>query len=160
MNDRKKNEGYTLIEVLIAMAIFAIGILAVASLQTNAVMKTTSSRNITEALELASGHAEFLQGLPLYDQTLDLDNSGTADQFDIPPDLVNGDHEIQMGRYTIQWTVTPDVPIVALTPNPYSTAGPDPLTISKTIEVRVFETRNPNRIMAQLELVKIWEQDG
>lgn len=162
MNARKNNDGYSLIEVLIAMAIFSIGFLAVASLQTDAVMKTTSARNITEALELAGGHVEFLQGLPLYDDTLDLNGNGFVEQFDIHPDLADGDHEGQdlSGRYTIRWAVTPDKPLPALSPNPFSTVGPDPLTISKAIMVTVFDSRNLNQPLAELEMVKIWDKDG
>jgi type IV pilus assembly protein PilV len=158
----KKNDGYTLIEVLIAIAIFSIGILAVASMQTDAIMKTVSSRNTTEALELASAHVEFLHGIPLYDDSLDLDGVNGVEQFDINGDLVetvDNPHEIAMGLYTIQWTVTDDQPLNAIT-NIYSTTGPDPLTISKTIMVTVFETQRPNQPLATLEMIKVWDRDG
>lgn len=154
MQNPNKNAGYTLIEVLIAIAIFAIGILAVASLQTDAVMKTVSSRNTTEALKLASAHVEFLHGIPLYDEN-------GVEQFDIDPWLVEGPHSEEMNRYTIQWTVTDDEPLDAISPNVFSESGlPDPLTISKTIVVTVFETQRPNRPLATLEMVKIWDRDG
>jgi prepilin-type N-terminal cleavage/methylation domain-containing protein len=162
MNVSKKNKGYTLIEVLIAIAIFSIGILAVASMQTDAIMKTVSSRNTTEALELASAHVEFLHGIPLYDDSLDLDGVNGVEQFDINGDLVetvDNPHEIAMGHYTIQWTVTDDEPLNAI-PNIYSTTGPDPLTISKTIMVTVFETQRPNQPLATLEMIKVWDRDG
>lgn len=157
----KKNDGYTLIEVLIAIAIFSIGILAVASMQTDAIMKTVSSRNTTEALQLASAHVEFLHGIPLYDESLDLDVDGNVEQFDIHADLVEkvNPQEKPMGRYTIQWTVTDDEPLDAIT-NIYSTTGPDPLTISKTIMVTVFETQRPNQPLATLEMIKVWGRDG
>jgi prepilin-type N-terminal cleavage/methylation domain-containing protein len=162
MNVSKKNDGYTLIEVLIAIAIFSIGILAVASMQTDAIMKTVSSRNTTEALELASAHVEFLHGIPLYDDSLDLDGNGVVEQFDMHADLVeivDNPHEIAVDRYTIQWTVTDDEPLDAIT-NIYSTTGPDPLTISKTILVTVFDTQRPNQPLATLEMIKVWDRDG
>ena len=162
MNVSKKNDGYTLIEVLIAIAIFSIGILAVASMQTDAIMKTVSSRNTTGALELASAHVEFLHGIPLYDDSLDLDGVNGVEQFDIHGDLVeriNNPREIAMGRYTIQWTVTDDQPLNAIA-NIYSTTGPDPLTISKTIMVTVFDTQRPNQPLATLEMIKVWDRDG
>jgi prepilin-type N-terminal cleavage/methylation domain-containing protein len=160
MNFQKKNNGYTLIEVLIAIAIFSIGALAVASMQTDAIMKTVSSRNTTEALELASAQAEFLHGIPLYDDTLDLNGNGNVEQFDVHPNLEeDGDNQIIRGHYTIQWAVTDDEPLDAIT-NIYSTAGPDPLTISKTIMVTVFDTGRPNQPLATLEMIKVWDRDG
>lgn len=159
MNIPKENSGFTLIEVLIAMAVFAIGILAVASLQTDAVMKTISSRNTTEALELASAHVELLHGLPLYDDSLDLDGNGNVEQFDLPDELTGGDHETETGRYTIRWTVTDNEPLGAIA-NIYSTTGPDPLTISKTIVITVFDSRRLNQPLATLEMIKIWDRDG
>jgi prepilin-type N-terminal cleavage/methylation domain-containing protein len=157
----KKNDGFTLIEVLIAIAIFSIGVLAVVSMQTEAIMKTVSSRNTTEALELANAHVEFLHGISFYDDTLDLDGKKGVEQFDIHPWLEETEdaHEITMGRYTIQWAVTDDQPLESIT-NIYSKDGPDPLTISKTIMVRVFDIRQLNQPLAILEMVKVWDRDG
>jgi len=44
MDLKKKNRGYTLIEVLIAMAIFAIGFLALASIQIKSITQNASAR--------------------------------------------------------------------------------------------------------------------
>ena len=162
MNDLKRDDGFTLIEVLIAIAIFSIGIMVVVSLQTNAVMKTVSARNTTEALELASAQVEFLHGLPLYDPDLDLDGDGITEPFDMPPELNAenaDDHEAAVGRYAMRWTVTDNQPLVAI-PNVFSTVGPDPLTISKTIVVTVADARQPNRPLATLEMIKVWDRDG
>ncbi len=161
MNCRKNNEGFSLVEVVVAMAIFAVGFLAVAAMQINANTKTVSARNVTEAMELASAQAEFLQGLPLYDDRLDLDGNDVIEQFDMPPELADGDwddHEITRGRYTLQWTVaTAD----ELTPNVYSpTNTPESLPLLKVIAIRVFETGRPNRILAELEMAKIWNRDS
>jgi len=159
MNDLKRDDGFTLIEVLIAMAIFSIGIMVVVSLQTDAVMKTVSARNTTEALELASAQVEFLHGLPLYDPDLDLDGNGVEEPFDMPPELNAGFHEAAVGRYTMRWTVTDNQPLVAI-PNVFSTVGPDPLTISKAIAVTVADAQQPNRPLATLEMIKVWDRDG
>ena len=159
MNDLKRDDGFTLIEVLIAMAIFSIGIMVVVSLQTDAVMKTVSARNTTEALELASAQVEFLHGLPLYDPDLDLDGNGITAPFDMPPELNAGLHTAAVGRYTMRWTVTDDEPLEEI-PNVFSTVGPDPLTISKTIVVTVADAQQPNRPLATLEMIKVWDRDG
>jgi len=85
------NQGYTLIEVLIVIAIFSIGILAVSALQTKAVQGNASSRQITEATALAESQLETLLELPYDDNDLD-------------PAL--NPHEATQGPYTINWNVT------------------------------------------------------
>lgn len=156
----QKNEGFTLIETLIAIAIFSIGILAVAGMQVRALNSTTYSRKATEAMELGSAHVEYLQGLPFYDENLDLDADGTREFFDVHQDLEAGvDHSKQEGGYTIEWEVEDDAPLDAVE-NVYSSTGPDSVTVSKTIKVQVFETGNAGSVLSELEMVKIWEKDG
>ena len=46
-------KGFTLIEVLIGMVIFSVGILAVAALQVSSTKGNSSARRITEATALA-----------------------------------------------------------------------------------------------------------
>ena len=85
--------GFTLIEVLIAMAIFAIGILAVTSMQIRSINQNTSARLQTEATTLAVDWMERLISLPYEDAWLDEAASPL---------------EAQNGNYTIQWTVNED----------------------------------------------------
>ncbi len=59
--------GFTLIEVLIAMAIFAIGVLAVTSMQMRSINLNTTARLQTEAATLAVGWMERLLALPFDD---------------------------------------------------------------------------------------------
>ena len=61
INDSK---GFTLIEVLVAMAIFSIGILAVGSMQLSATRGSSSARLGTEAAAIAQAQAESLIILP------------------------------------------------------------------------------------------------
>ena len=99
MLDKQSNEkaaqathqGYTLVEVLIVIAIFSIGILAVAAMQTTAVKGNASARRITEATALAENQIETLLELPYDDSDLD-------------PAL--NPHEAAQGPYTIIWNVT------------------------------------------------------
>ena len=60
----RKNLGFTLIEVLIAMAIFAIGILAVASLQLSNTKNNTTGNITTQATMLARQKLEELKTVP------------------------------------------------------------------------------------------------
>lgn len=85
------NQGYTLIEVLIAIAVFSIGILAVAAMQTTSVQGNASARRVTEATALAENQIESLLELPYDDNDLD-------------PAL--NPHEVTQGPYTINWNVT------------------------------------------------------
>jgi type II secretion system protein I len=52
--------GFSLIEVLVAMAIFSIGILAVYSMQIHSIRGNSSARGITENITLASAKVEEL----------------------------------------------------------------------------------------------------
>jgi type IV pilus assembly protein PilV len=86
-------QGFTLIEVLIAMAIFAIGILAVTSMQMRSIGQNASARMQTEATTLAVDWMERLLSLPYEDAWLDEAASPL---------------EAQDGNYTIQWTINED----------------------------------------------------
>ncbi len=93
-NPKQTNaQGFTLIEVLIAMAIFSIGILAVTSMQMRSINQNTSARLQTEATTLAVDWMERLISLPYEDAWLDEAASPL---------------EAQNGNYTIQWTVNED----------------------------------------------------
>ena len=77
------------------MAIFAIGILAVTSMQIKAIGGNTSAKIQTEETRLATERMERLIGLP-YDHG----------------DLVAGNHPPEVhGTYTVAWNVTDNEPI-------------------------------------------------
>jgi len=78
-------DGYTLIEVLIALAIFAIGILGVATMQISSTNGNTSARKYSEASEIGQGQIESLMALPY---------ANVADG-----NLVTAD------KYSVQWTI-------------------------------------------------------
>ena len=88
---KKNNKGFTLIEVLIGIVIFAIGILAVATLQASSTKSNSSARRITEALSLAESKIEDLMLLPY-------------DHADLNP--VDSPYEEIREPYTINWDVT------------------------------------------------------
>lgn len=60
-----KEKGFTLIEVLIAIAILSFGILAVASMQSSALLGTGKSNSVTQANAVAMDRLERLMSLPL-----------------------------------------------------------------------------------------------
>lgn len=84
----KQNKGFSLIEVLIAITIFAVGLLAVASMQFTSIKGNFIARNVTEAITLGQAKAEELYTLP-YDHS----------------DLTAGVHTQNLGYYNYNWTV-------------------------------------------------------
>jgi type IV pilus modification protein PilV len=58
------NGGFTLIEVLVAMSVFAIGILAIYTMQINAINGNAGARKRTEALSWATNQMEILKSAP------------------------------------------------------------------------------------------------
>jgi len=101
---KKSNEkGFSLIEILIAITVFAIGILAVAKMQITAIKGNSFANDLTEATTLAQDRMEKLIGLS-YDDTILDDTTATADHSDTnnPVD----------GRYNIFWNIVSDYPII------------------------------------------------
>lgn len=107
--------GFTLIEVIIALAVLTIGILAVNAMQTVSVRGNFTASRLTSAATWATDRAEVLFNLE-YDDPLLLDDGGgaadglaglndataaTADGNDLSPD----------GEYTIYWNVAEDEPM-------------------------------------------------
>jgi type IV pilus modification protein PilV len=88
--------GFTLIEVVIAVAIFSIGILAIAGLQIRSINLNSSARMQSEATTVAVDVLERLMSLPYEHPQLD---ESTGLQQD------------QVGAYTVFWQITADSPI-------------------------------------------------
>lgn len=90
-------KGFTLIEILIAISIFAIGMLAIASMQISGIQGNATAFTLSGGTNWASDKAEQLLARA-YSH----------------PDLTNGNHGPETddtGRYTIRWTVTDDAPV-------------------------------------------------
>ena len=88
------DRGYTLIETLIATSIFAIGFLAIASLQITASNHNRAGSEITQASIIATDRMEMLMVLPFDDPLLD----PAANPHPSAPDNTQG-------KYSIQWIV-------------------------------------------------------
>jgi type IV pilus assembly protein PilV len=91
----KKQDGFTLIEVLVALTIFAVGLLAIAALQTSAIRMNSTGNRLTELSTLGIDKYEELMGLPFTDPQLAIGGPYT----DLNPPA----------GYTVRWTVVQDI---------------------------------------------------
>ena len=80
-----KKDGFSLIEVLIALTILAIGLLAIASLQVTSVRGNFFSNSLMQATYVAQDRLEFLKNLPFSDPLLSTENhvDGTTKMSDL-----------------------------------------------------------------------------
>ena len=90
MKKEIKTQGYTLIEVLIAMTIFALGFLALGTLQIKSIAQNANARMLTEATTMAVESLERLISLPYNHSDLNQQNNP---------------HSITKGPYTVLWYV-------------------------------------------------------
>lgn len=88
----KSSAGFTLLEVMVAICIFSIGLLAVGSMQVSGTQGTASARRHTAAVVWASDQIEKIISLP-YDHA----------------DLADGSHAgVTKDLYNISWDVSED----------------------------------------------------
>ncbi|MGD9105407.1 MAG: prepilin-type N-terminal cleavage/methylation domain-containing protein [Desulfobacterales bacterium] len=102
----QKDQGFTLIEVLIAISIFAVGLLAVATMQTSAIKVNSTADQITTRMTWAQDKIEELIAMPYSDPWL-------QDLGDPPSgmDSAGNVHQETSDGYIISWTVTDNNPI-------------------------------------------------
>lgn len=90
----KKQDGFTLIEVLIALTIFAVGLLAIAAMQTSAIRMNATGNRLTELSTVGIHKFEELMSLPVTNAQLAVGGPYTDPA---PPP-----------GYTVSWTVVQD----------------------------------------------------
>jgi len=94
MPQLNSRDGFTLLEVVIAVSIFAVGMLAIATLQLTSITGNSGARSVTEATTLGQEQAEKLLSLP-YDH----------------PVLSSGSHRLDRYNCSYTWEVTEDDPL-------------------------------------------------
>lgn len=87
--------GFSLIELLIAMSIFSIGMLAVGSMQFASAKGNRTAQTVTTASTWSTSQIERLLTLP-------------PNHFDLDPN--NNTHQIINGRYIMEWDVQNNTP--------------------------------------------------
>jgi prepilin-type N-terminal cleavage/methylation domain-containing protein len=151
------DSGFTLIEVLIAIAIFSIGLMAMGALQARSLMATGDVARKTEAWTIVDEQVALLKQLPFYDDV-------SAQSF--PADLVDDGnwHTVNRldGRYTVHWLVTDDQPIGQQDETVLPGVPVGDYTVSKTITVVATQAGgNPAADdLAQVQFVKTWAASG
>ena len=126
MSSQKKNRnnkpllnpsGFTLIEVLVAITIFAIGLLAIAGMQVTGIRTNATASEITARVALAEGIMEEIvaEGSTINFSTTQND---IVWPFVIDPD--NPDNNITTqtvsgaGQFSATYSITPDTPVVGV----------------------------------------------
>jgi prepilin-type N-terminal cleavage/methylation domain-containing protein len=97
---RTSQQGFTILEIMIAMVVLAIGVLGVASMQTAAGGSNSVARQIMMAENLASQQIELLMLLPYEDPN-------NPENPDYPLAVRGGDnpHAMDIRGYRVSWVV-------------------------------------------------------
>ncbi|MBT3176490.1 MAG: prepilin-type N-terminal cleavage/methylation domain-containing protein [Desulfobacula sp.] len=136
----KVQKGFTLIEILIAIAILSIGLLSIAAMQVSAIRGNAKSNKLSQRTTTASNHIEYLLNLPFNDSNLsagnhDPENDGVDNDGDGVTDEPDDDGEL---KYSVTWNITDDTSsqkTIALTIAVTSYGSATTLTIN-TIRIR------------------------
>ena len=131
-NILNNRSGFTLLEVLIALFIFSIGILGVNAMQLTSIQGNGKANRITGASNIAADRIEQILSMP-YDsdtnlidddgdglidgadpkeQYVDVNANGSPGLNDLPPNTDVGPVPSADGNYQIYWNVAPDYPVV------------------------------------------------
>ncbi len=137
----KTNNGFTLIEALVAMVILSLGIFSLYSMQTTSIKGNSKASLITTATVWNADQVERVIGMQYLDTPLqDTDGDGDGVSMDsdgndtnsvnfglddIDPATADGNFVTSDSHYTVYWNVAIDVPMADV----------------KTIRVHVVDTR-------------------
>jgi type IV pilus assembly protein PilV len=100
----KKQEGFTLLEVLIAVSIFAVGLLAIAAMQTSAIRMNSTGNRITELSTLGMDKLEDLLNRPYTDPSLQ--SAGNYPNLD----SAGNTHQVTTDGYQVSWFIVDNKP--------------------------------------------------
>ena len=116
---RRGEQGFTVVEVLIALLVLLIGMAGMLSLQLTAMKATGFSRHATEASILAEDRMEYLRTAPIASLA---DSSDQVDARGVPDDTA---------LYTRTWTITPGTDTTTITVSvSWLEQGGEPYTIT------------------------------
>jgi type IV pilus assembly protein PilV len=109
---RARESGFTMLEVVIAMAILASGLLAIAAAQLAALHMSSKSRSLMDAIHLAQAQMEVFHATP--QASLPATGNDAANPIDRDGNALDPAATDQT-QFNRSWTVEPNVPITGLT---------------------------------------------
>jgi type IV pilus assembly protein PilV len=141
----ENNQGFTLIEIMVAMVIFAIGILSVAALQTKATKGNISANRSTRAFTWCSDRMETLMSLPYASvvtntplQTAD----GIDNDYDGQIDEANENGDIRISWNVINNDGAPGNPPLNTISITVTVIWQTPMGQQKTVNLTTVRARN------------------
>ena len=136
LSQKEIKNGFTLIEVMIALAFFSVCMLGLGVLQLNSMKSVTKAKTITIASALAHSEMELLKSIPMDDSKL-IAGSSTIEEKE---------------SFWIQRNVRDDYPIGKRDVD--SGLGLVSTTICKTISITVFDDAAGAKVMANCSFIK------
>jgi type IV pilus assembly protein PilV len=106
------DRGFTLLEVLVALIILAIGLLAVASMQTSALSSNSFAQRVTVVTALAQGALEDLMARPGTDAIFQTDAANV--NYDLDPQVAATTRTIQGVTYSATYTIDANNPVTGV----------------------------------------------
>jgi prepilin-type N-terminal cleavage/methylation domain-containing protein len=124
---RKREKGFTIIEIMVALFILTIGILAVASMQNSSLLGTAKSNAVTQATNVAMDRMERLLSLPF----------STWDSAGLYPPTFTGDDTFPLftGLPTLPVSISAVNFTVVNGPVWDDSAPPQPTTVTITVTI-------------------------
>ena len=112
LKSKMNNKGFTLLEILIAISVLAIALLAMAQMQIVAISTNAFANRMTKATTLAQDKIEQLKRLPYNDPTNLTDDNDTTDLSAIGnlADYQDSNNTIE-GVYTRVWNIADNTPV-------------------------------------------------
>jgi len=98
--ERDGETGFTLLEVIAAVSILTIGLLAVASMQTAAIQGNDTAYRVTEGATWAQNRLEYLKALPFDDPRLTIAPDAKTDPTPPAPDGYTITYIVESGPVT------------------------------------------------------------
>ena len=138
----RRNQGFTLVELMIAFTVFAFGLVAVMLMQVQAMRDGAMGRHRTGATMIAQDQIERIQNTPFSDSALDVMDPVA---WTTPPWLLNdGGNPLDPGE--IEVTVR----------EPGGTVGEIVYTVFYKVEAN--DTVSPNTSLRVVNLEVVWEE--
>jgi prepilin-type N-terminal cleavage/methylation domain-containing protein len=117
---RRGEDGFSLIEVMIAVTFLGVGLLAIAQLIPVGMAGITQARLRTNAVHAAQEQLDALR-------SADFDSTA----------LIAGDYSEENGKFSLDWTITDDQPVTGMKRVDLSVSWPEP-SGTKTVDFNTF----------------------